>query len=75
LSVPEVERVLRTASDGGGFAAQLGSDPSILTGYDLTADERRALVGRDVEALRAMGVAEELLEAVRNVSGSSPRRI
>jgi hypothetical protein len=74
LSVAEVERVLRTASESGGFAAQLGSDPAILTGYELTRDERRALVGRDVEALRAMGIADELLESVRNVAASRSSR-
>lgn len=74
MSLAEVERLLRMSAESGGFAAQLGSDPAILTGYELTRDERRALVGRDVEALRGMGVAEELLDCVRNISASRSSR-
>jgi hypothetical protein len=64
MSVQQVEALLRAAGDGAGFAAQLAQAPSILTGYDLSEEERSALLEHDGERLRAMGVDEKLIGAV-----------
>jgi len=63
VSLEQVEAVLRAARDRPTFAHQLAQAPSILTGYDLSAEERRALVEHDLEALEAMGVDPELAGA------------
>ncbi len=63
MSLEQVEAVLIAARDRPTFAYQLAQAPAILTGYDLTDEERRALVDNDVAALREMGVPEELVGA------------
>ena len=60
MSLQQVEAVLRAARDRPTFAHQLAQAPAILTGYDLTGEERRALVEGDVEALERLGVPREL---------------
>ncbi len=63
MSLEQVKAVLLAARDRPTFAYQLAQAPAILTGYDLTLEERRALVDCDVEALEAMGVPEDLIGA------------
>lgn len=63
MSLEQVEAVLLAARDRPTFAHQLAQAPAILTGYDLTAEERRALVDYDVAALEGMGVSEDLVGA------------
>ncbi|MDQ3587752.1 MAG: hypothetical protein M3350_05890 [Actinomycetota bacterium] len=63
MSLEQVEAVLLAARDRPTFAYQLAQAPAILTGYDLTAEERRALVDYDVAALQAFGVSEDLVGA------------
>jgi hypothetical protein len=63
VSLEQVEAVLRAARDRPGFATQLAQAPEILTGYDLTAEERRALVEHDIERLLVMGVPADLAVA------------
>jgi hypothetical protein len=61
VSLDQVEAVLLAARDRPTFAHQLAQAPAILTGYDLTLEERRALVDNDVAALEKMGVAADLV--------------
>ncbi len=68
MSLDQVRTVLSTAHRNAGFAAQLGTDAALLTGYDLTREEREALVAGDTDALRAMGVEDELLKAVDEIA-------
>jgi hypothetical protein len=63
VSLDQVEAVLLAARDRPTFAHQLAQAPAILTGYDLTEEERRALVDYDVEALEGMGVPSDLVGA------------
>ncbi len=52
-----LERVLRRARDDDHFYQLLQSDPTTaLAGYDLSEDERLALIQRDRGALEALGV-------------------
>jgi len=64
VSVEHVRALLRAARDSAGFAAQLAQSPSILTGYNLTEEERSALLSQDRDRLRELGVEESLLGAV-----------
>lgn len=63
MSLEQVEAVLRSARDRPTFALQLAQAPAILTGYDLTLEERQALVSYDVATLEKMGVARDLVGA------------
>lgn len=68
MSLAQVNIVLSTAHRNAGFAAQLATDAALLTGYDLTPEESRALVQGDADALRAMGVEDELLQALGEIA-------
>lgn len=61
MSLDQLEAVLVAARDRPTFAHQLAQAPAILTGYDLTEEERRALVENDVAALEKMGVDADLV--------------
>ena len=63
VSLDQVQAVLLAARDRPTFAHQLAQAPAILTGYDLTEEERRALLEYDVEALERMGVEPDLVGA------------
>jgi hypothetical protein len=74
VSIEQVRALLRAARDENAFAAQLAEAPSILTGYDLTREERRALLERDWPRLRELGVEDESLLAAVAVIGRPERR-
>jgi hypothetical protein len=74
VSIEEVRALLRAARDENAFAAQLAEAPSILTGYDLTVEERRALLRRDLERLRELGIDDESLLAAVAVIGRPERQ-
>jgi hypothetical protein len=69
VSVEQVEHVLSSALTQPGFAAQLATDAALLTGYDLTVEEREALMRHDTETLRRLGVDERLLPGVSVIAG------
>jgi len=71
MSRQGLELVLRNAIEIPSFAAQLGSDSSLLNGYDLSPDEIRALTAHDRETLLGMGVAEELLEGLAAIPSTT----
>ncbi len=63
MSLDQVEALLSAIRDRPGFALQVAQAPHVLTGYDLSAEERRALVENDTAALRELGVDERLIPA------------
>ena len=69
MSRDQVEQFLRWVVQDDAFAAQVGSDPSLMNGYDLTPAEREAILRGDADLLREEGVPEELLAALDDVAG------
>jgi hypothetical protein len=67
MSLQQVEAVLHAARDRPTFAHQLAQAPEILTGYDLSAAERRALIDHDLDALIEMGVDPDLAGAASTI--------
>ena len=65
MSVEAVESLLKEVRKDVGLAAMLGADPNRLGQYDLEPKEQAALIGRDPEALREMGVDPELAESAK----------
>ena len=54
-------RVVERASTDAAFRTQLASDPArALAGYDLTAEERAAVLSADPSKLQALGVDARL---------------
>ncbi len=57
MSKEILAQVVERASTDAAFRAQLASSPeSALAGYDLTADERAALLSGDAGQLQSLGV-------------------
>jgi hypothetical protein len=70
MSLDHLRQVLRRAVEDDSFAAQLATDEALLTGYDLSAEERRALLDHDERALAGMGIEPRLIDGLRVI----PRR-
>ena len=70
MSRDHLIQVLRRAVEDNGFAAQLATDEALLTGYDLSSEERRALLEHDERALAGMGIDRRLIDGLRVI----PRR-
>jgi hypothetical protein len=64
VSVEAIRTLLRAVRDEPGFAQQIAEAPSIMTGYDLTLEERELVLRRDLVRLRELGVEDDLLPAV-----------
>jgi hypothetical protein len=57
MSVEALGRIIERASTDAAFRAQLSSTPEVaLAGYELTADERAALLRQHTGELGALGV-------------------
>jgi hypothetical protein len=56
MSKQGVMQVLTRAAEDKQWGEQIPSDPSILDEYDLTDDEKAALMNKDHEGLEAVGV-------------------
>jgi hypothetical protein len=65
MSVEAVEKLLKEVQKDVGLAAMLGADPSYLDKYDLEPGEKAALIGQNPDALREMGVDEDLADNAR----------
>jgi hypothetical protein len=61
MSRETLVQVVERVSTDAAFRAQFESDPtSALAGYDLTGEERTALLNRDATKLQALGVDARL---------------
>ena len=65
MSVQAVEELLREVRRDVGLAAMIGADPNNLDKYDLEPGEKAALIGQDPDALRKMGVDDDLANNAR----------
>lgn len=65
MSVEAVESLLREVQKDVGLASMLGVDPSRLKEYDLEPAEMTALISQDPDALRELGVDDELADNAR----------
>jgi hypothetical protein len=62
MSVNALNRLCREVLRDRDFRAAMKSDPArAIAGYDLTPEERRALLAGDVVTLHAMGVNDFLM--------------
>ena len=65
--------VVGRASSDPAFRSQLQSDPaSALAGYDLTGEERTALLNHDTAKLQALGVEARITKQGVGDDGSWP---
>lgn len=60
MSKAGVEQVLTRFAEDREWAQQVARDPKSLDQFDLTPEERAALINQDVGKVEAMGVDERL---------------
>ncbi len=65
MSADGINRLLRDMRHRPGFIQQVAEEPAIMTGYQISAAEREALLRADPDELRRLGVDEELLDLPR----------
>ena len=62
MSVHAIHKICREVLRDHNFRARMQSDPAAaIVGYDLTAEERRALLAGDVVTLHHMGVNDFMM--------------
>lgn len=72
MSVYQVQKLMRDVNrDPGRRAAWLTDPASVLSGYELSDGERRALLERDYGALYRMGVHALLLRPFSILHGAA----
>ena len=65
MSIKDVTSIIERAGSDTSFLNQLNSNPDqALSGYSLTADERSALIGGDMEKLEALGVDARISKGI-----------
>lgn len=72
MSLEGLTTLLSDIRDRRGLAQQVASDPAAISGYELSAEEREALLADDPGHLRALGVPDELLPVAQVVSRREP---
>jgi len=73
MSQQMLAELVERASTDAAFRSQLTSDPtSALAGYDLTGEERAALLNRDVAKLHALGVEARITKQGADDGGTWP---
>jgi hypothetical protein len=66
MSLQDVTRIVERASSDFEFLTQLNQEPDrALAGYELTADERAAVLQPDPARLEALGVDPRITKGVR----------
>jgi hypothetical protein len=56
MSLEAIEQIMERGAREPEFARQIRDDPSVLDQYDITAEEREALLSRDPDRLEALGL-------------------
>jgi hypothetical protein len=66
MSLEVLNSVLRRLADDEEFVDQFVADPqAALAAYELTDDERQALISGNLEQLEQLGAAPDLIEEMR----------
>jgi hypothetical protein len=60
MSLKGIEQVLERGAREPEFAAEIRRDPKVLEQYDLTAEEREAILSRDPVKLEKLGMNDRL---------------
>jgi hypothetical protein len=60
MSLKGIEQVLERGARDPEFAKEIRRDPKVLDQYDLSADERTAILSRDPLKLEKLGLSDKL---------------
>jgi len=64
MSLEGIEQILERGAREPYFANRIKSDPSVLDEYDLTADERSALLSGDIDTLDSLGLEDRVTKSL-----------
>ena len=64
MSIEAIEQILERGARDPNFATELRNDPSILDQYDLTAEERAAILSRDEGQIESLGMDERVTKSL-----------
>ena len=64
MSSEAIEQILERGAKDPSFATAIRQDPSLLEQFDLTADERAAILSRDVDQIEALGMNERVTKSL-----------
>jgi len=60
MSLKGIEQVLERGARDPKFAAEIRKDPKVLEQFDLSVDERAAILSRDPVKLEKLGLADKM---------------
>ena len=64
MSMEGLEKILERGAREPDFATKIRKDPSLLDQYELTADERAALLSRDLDKIESLGMDERVTKSL-----------
>jgi hypothetical protein len=64
MSLQGIEQVLERGAREPDFSSKIKADPSVLDEYDLTEDERTALLTGNQEQLEALGMEDRVTKTL-----------
>ena len=64
MSMEGMEKILERGAREPDFATKIRKDPSLLDQYELTADERAALLSRDLDKIESLGMDERVTKSL-----------
>jgi hypothetical protein len=64
MSLQAIEQILERGAREPQFADAIKKDPKVLDQYDLTADERSAILSRDMDKLESLGMEERVTKSL-----------
>ena len=64
MSIEAIEKILERGARDPEFASQIRKDPKVLDEYELTPDERTAILSRDNDQIEALGMNERVTKSL-----------
>ena len=64
MSIAAIEQILERGARDPEFATAIRKDPTLLNQFDLTADERSAILSRDEGKIEALGMNERVTKSL-----------
>ena len=64
MSLQAIEQILERGAREPQFADAIKTDPSVLDQYELTDEERKAILSRDLDTLESLGMEERVTKSL-----------
>jgi hypothetical protein len=64
MSIAAIEQILERGARDPSFATEIRNNPSLLDEFDLTPEERAAILSRDSDKIDALGMNERVTKSL-----------